>query len=61
MHGFFILESVNGWWLHSLVIVNRVTMNMAEQGCLRYAELVYSNGMCGLYCILSLLSEKASH
>lgn len=47
MHGFFILESVYGWWFHSLAIVNRVAMNMAEQGCLRYAELVYSNGMGG--------------
>lgn len=45
MHGFFILESVNGWWFHSLAIVNREAMNMAEQECPRYAELVYSNGM----------------
>ena len=55
MHGFFILESVNGWWFHSLVIVKSVAMNMAEQGYLKYVELVYSNGMGGLYCILSLL------
>lgn len=61
IHSFFFLVAVDGWWFHLLAIVNRVVINMAEQVCLRYVELLPSNGIARSYFILFFTFLRNPH